>query len=423
MGEMRKYGTGSYDHGTGCWRLRGKGIQVTVKKLGQLFGIDLPRSEEKTRPYWSRYLAMVRQKEQDQKRGTSPLQLRLWSLDGLISLYTEQGRDTAALEAERLRCANVGEANPEDEADIPVVNPEIAPLAAKLDIETTDYIKLTLLEQAVVKRIPRKESLQLEAEEFLRPYIEKRRGGVWSMKNAVNLFTEVAGDISVKDIDVALYRRFMATLENQKVGPRTKFERQKIVHQFLRSVENNHNLRFGFIHSKANKLKCPDGQKIGFSLEQLRLAASSSTGLARTMVLLAANCGFYRKDIYSLVPEHFDGTYIHKPRQKLEYDDKALVLEYKLWPETKDALAFGQPMGTLIKAYDRFAKQHSLPPHKAIRKGVSLLIEDRIGEKTARLYRGERSKGNHGKYYSKLTPTQIKKLDGALDRVHKWLFE
>ena len=57
MGDMRRKGTGTYDHSTGSWRLRGKRLQMTTNQLGELFGVELPKSERATLPFWQRYLS------------------------------------------------------------------------------------------------------------------------------------------------------------------------------------------------------------------------------------------------------------------------------------------------------------------------------------------------------------------------------
>ena len=53
---MRRKNTGSFDHTTSTWRLKGKGIQASTRKLSLMFGVDLPKNEIISRPYWMKYL-------------------------------------------------------------------------------------------------------------------------------------------------------------------------------------------------------------------------------------------------------------------------------------------------------------------------------------------------------------------------------
>ena len=73
------------------------------------------------------------------------------------------------------------------------------------------------------------------------------------------------------------------------------------------------------------------------------VADGSAEGIARTVLLLGLNCGFYASDIIELKPEHFDGMHITKARAKNKRNgvQKGFVGKWKLWPETVAALRYG----------------------------------------------------------------------------------
>ena len=57
------------------------------------------------------------------------------------------------------------------------------------------------------------------------------------------------------------------------------------------------------------------------------------------------------------------------------------------------------------------------------KRTVSQWIDDYCGEEAARLFRGERASGNHGKFYIKMNEPQKQKLDAALQLVRGILFK
>jgi hypothetical protein len=75
-------------------------------------------------------------------------------------------------------------------------------------------------------------------------------------------------------------------------------------------------------------------------------------------------------------------------------------------------------------AFRRLSEAHSLPSHKALRKTVTQIIQDEVGEEEARLYRGEPGIGTHHRNYVRpYSPTQVAKLDAALEKARHILFQ
>ena len=66
--------------------------------------------------------------------------------------------------------------------------------------------------------------------------------------------------------------------------------------------------------------------------------------------------------------------------------------------------------------FRKWAKLHSLPAHKALRKTVTQLIHDHVSEDAARLYRGEGTGSTHGRSYVRFSEAQEAKLESVLKK-------
>ncbi|MFQ3651912.1 MAG: hypothetical protein SNJ75_16440 [Gemmataceae bacterium] len=53
---MRAKNTGSFDHSTKSWRLRHKGVQISIRQLSKRYGVQIAPSERASAPYWRRFL-------------------------------------------------------------------------------------------------------------------------------------------------------------------------------------------------------------------------------------------------------------------------------------------------------------------------------------------------------------------------------
>src|SRR4051794_37660843 len=77
MAKARARNTGSFDHKTKCWRLRGRGIHATVRQLSERYGVEFraetpAQLERETAPYWRRYMQDIEDQHRQSQRGTSP---------------------------------------------------------------------------------------------------------------------------------------------------------------------------------------------------------------------------------------------------------------------------------------------------------------------------------------------------------------
>ena len=430
MDTMAVHGNGTWDHGKKGWKLRTKELRAsaTVAQLRAIFkNPDIPASEDGSRPYWRKYLKAVRNYQARQQGKTSPLQERIRTLEAFIADFRLRGRDTSALEAELLEARQV---SPDDidHGDGPAVHPDMRAHAEVLDAagELTE-IKIRVLNDLAPKPIPKTESLRAEIDAYVNRDKAKGGKGWFVTRQYLNMFFEVTGDIPFRDITVSHYREFIEQVnDNENWGQRTKANVQQCLHMFLRSLEADHDdVRFPFVGNSKYRIKGGDGQKVQWTLDQVKTALTHATGDARLMLLMGLNCGFYTGDVMELAPEHFDGTHINKHRAKNRNKPDTFVASWLVWEETKKVMSFGKKKWPLEEAWRQFRDQHDLPEHSDLRKTVAQWIEDSPeagGEQVARLFRCEKAKGNHGRFYSKFTPAQRDMLDKALRFIEKKVF-
>ena len=389
--DMRRRGSGSYDHTTGAWRLKHRRIQATTKQLGDLFGVELPKSEQASKPYWEQFLKQEIDKQNQQARAKSPLSLRVWSIDRLIFMLQGQGRDTTALETELQRCLDVGE-DDIDQADVMMIHPDVEPVATELGYDHDDVAELTVLEKYIqCTGVAKKESIRHEGEQFLERYKAKGHDGWHNVRAALETLLACCGDVGFRDLNATHWRAFFDTVKAHTTwSQQTKVNKVKLATQFLHRLEADYNLTYGFLRNPDYKLQRPDGKKEQYTLEQVQLALTVATGVEKTMLLLGLNAGMYQSDVAALKQEHFDGANINMGRVKNEYQHSPMIGSWSLWPETVAVLQYGLSRNKIGKAYGQFAKKHGLPPHKALRKTVAQWIEDEVGETESRLYRCEK---------------------------------
>ena len=177
------------------------------------------------------------------------------------------------------------------------------------------------------------------------------------------------------------YRKFLVLLKAQGKSETTEINRQRALHTWLKRIEADHNIIFGFIRNPDYKREMPDGPKNQYTLEQVQIALANATGTARTALLLGLNAGFYWGDIVELDPEaknkdgspQFDGVRIRKGRAKNK-KKKKFIGNWILWDETKKNLLFGLSKKQLETAYNKFRSEFDLPEHMALRKSVAQWI-------------------------------------------------
>jgi hypothetical protein len=102
MDEMAVHGNGTFDHDKKQWKLRTKELKLsaTTRQLREMFKEDIPDSEKGSRPLWLKYLKFKRAEKAAELLGPTPIPTRIASLEGFITEFKEQGRDTAQLEEE-----------------------------------------------------------------------------------------------------------------------------------------------------------------------------------------------------------------------------------------------------------------------------------------------------------------------------------
>lgn len=418
---MRNRNAGTWVKSTQVWQLKGKKLSKSPKQLSEIFGVEVPRSKIGSKPFWDKYLLIVLQQEQAKQKVNSPLQERIQSLETLIAQFSSEKRDCKELETELATCLEQGEDT--TFADLPTLHPdmkqagEILINLAGADNELT----IKVLNSLAPKPIPKSESVRHEIDAYIESKKEKAKRGWHPIAQALDLFSSATGNIRLQDIKVEHYRNFLDKVEHYPTwGEVTKSNAKKYINTFLKSVEIDHNLSFGFIRNRKYRGKKQVGKKLQYTLEQVKLALATATGVERTALLLGLNCGFYWGDICELTPEHLvNGTHIKKDRQKERKasGEYVLVGSWLLWEETKKALVFGLKQRKAADIYSEFAKKHGLPHHKALRKTVAQLIQDHenLGETESKLYRCEKQAGvHHNNYIIPYTPAQIAKLDRAI---------
>ena len=433
---MRQRNTGSFDRSTKTWRLRTKGIQISLSQLSEKYGVTFDRNisvaERQSAPYWNRHRQEVEDTRQQSEIETKPFAGRIQSLKAMIAHIKGEDRlrdDLERLEAE-LRYLLELKPPTEDQdseyfaiADLPVFHPDIQARADAMGLGFEQTLMLCATEPKHLTKIIH-DSIRNEADNFIERIkarsISSRAH--YQPRRAIDLLMRCTGDISVRDITVHHWREFQTQINQQtKWSDRTKYNIDRLARSFLQKVEADHNLRYGFLANKDYKRECPDGQKEQYKRDQLENALKEATGNIRLALLLGLNCGMYESDMQHLKPEMFDGTYITAPRAKLRHHKYKMIGIWRLWDETKKHLTFNLNWKNLIMRYNRWAKQHQLPTHKALRKTTAQIIEDDINDsKAARLFRCEKLPGCHGKnYIVSFTPRQKARLEQALIKVAK----
>jgi hypothetical protein len=131
MDEMAVHGNGTFDHDKKQWKLRTKELKLsaTTRQLRDMFKEDIPDSEKASRPYWLKYLKLKRAEKAAELVGPTPIPTRIASLEGFISEFKEQGRDTAQLEEELADARTVPDWDI-DHVDGPAVHPDMREAAA-----------------------------------------------------------------------------------------------------------------------------------------------------------------------------------------------------------------------------------------------------------------------------------------------------
>jgi hypothetical protein len=417
---VRKRNRGTYVDGR--WRLKGvkingKEVAASIRQLSKIFQVEITNKRDSEK-YWNKYLDAIFSQLKEIKRKRSPLQRRLRSIEDIQC----EGKGTPELQAEYDYCLSISEGDT-DHADIPVIHPDISKQAESLNYDESDEYELKILETLKPKPIERKESLQAEIAHYIDVFKQKKHGEWYQVQQALDIFESIAGNISVKDIDHEHFRQFIDKVrKHPEWSETTKNKIRSYLVRFLKMLSAIHRIHVGYITLPEYRILKGIPKKQQYTFEQLQTALQHATGIARTSLLLALNCGFYNGDIVELKPEHINGNYLKKHRNKNAYKRPLMVGCWYLWSETRKHLQFGITDREITREYTKLRQQYDLPEFKALRKTIIQRLFDTDTLEVARLYRCEPVAGCIGTSYVKsYTPEQVKKLEEGLKRVAEWL--
>ena len=434
--KMRFKGTGTFCDVKKSWRVRLAGqaeIQISVRKLNKRYGTAVAQTQQASRSLWTRYLQEIADTSTASQLAASPIPRRIQSIQAMIERYRSENRSEneikplLAMLAESLAVPHWST----DYPDVPIVHPDRQLMVDMLGLND-DELAIGFINQTVSPLVKPKieNSLISEVNQFLdRKRAKNKKSEANTHKLAFDLFTGITGDIDIRDITVSHYRDFCEAVQKRSTwGERTQYNHQQHLKSFLKKIESDYNLpRFGFLLNKEYQLICPDGQKIKWTIDEVKTALSIATGDVRLALLLGLNAGMYWSDIWDTTKDHFDGTYLNRDRVKnRKPKKKSRNGSYFLWNETKSLLQFDETTKKLIikKSTEqnfrkKFRNEHKLPTHIALRKTVSQIIEDHKdhGVDVARLYRNESVGGGHGKLYSDQSVEQTVRVSSALKMV------
>jgi len=279
--EMRRYGTGTYNHVSCVWRLKElknkdglvirPNLAKSTKQLGDILGVDVPKSEAGSRPYWMRFLHMMKDIQQKAKAAKSPVPERIRSLESLIVDFKSMGRDTSSLEIALRDALSVPEWD-SDHSDGPILHPDLEASGMILEsVGNLDDVTIRVLNSLAPKPIASKDSLFAEIDRYIGLKANSPARVLSSIIQALGHFKEVAGPIRVKDIDSTVWAKWHSFVtDNQKWGEQSKHNVDKACRTFLNHLSAKDNLHFGFLKVKEFKFPAPEGQKIQWTLEQVR---------------------------------------------------------------------------------------------------------------------------------------------------------
>lgn len=435
MVAVRARNTGSFDHKTKCWRLRGRGIHVTVRQLEQQYGVNFraetpAQLEQASARYWRRFLQDIEDHHRQAQKASSPYQTRIKSLEAMIARLRAERHPDAALARLEAQLRELEAAPPHDThyADTPVLHPDIVARAAAMEFcpseDEADDALAFMLEatdqpRPTPKTIP--SGIGHEAEVYIARHKAKGHKGWFQVRQAVSLLTGITGDIPPDQVTVHHYRQVHQKITSSPQWSKTtQANMARIVRDFLDRVAADHNLTcYGFLSNPDYILRRPKGKKVRYTLEQVKTALQHAKGEVRLALLIGLNTGGYIGDIATMTPEMIHADHLVRCRAKLRHKDNPVVGSWLLWEETRRHLTYGNKARRLQEQYSRFAQHHGLPPHKALRKTTAQMIHDQVKDaEAARLFRGEGLPGTHGtNYICDFTPEQVDRLDNALLKV------
>lgn len=364
-------------------------VRMSIRRLQKLYP-ECPNDERGARPFWNRYLKSV-------LLGETPNQSELETL---------RDRDDNWLRGE-----------------MPLPN------GFYRDDKGT-------IQQKTAKHT----TIKTEVDTYLdrRTQTYKNKKAVLLVKQYLNLFLSITGEIKPEGITRQHYEAYHQKVIQHKTwkSKRSKANALQRLNSFLTHLETvNTNLNFKFRHSPEFRIRGANiGQKKQWAVEELQEAITLSVGNPRVRfaLLMAINTGAYWGDLmkpkgqyHGLQETDIKGEYLAEvSREKNNTKDRITKGTWWLFPETKKALMFGLTKSKLEASFTAFRDEHKLPKFLDIRKTISQLIHDDIGETEARLWRCEELEGCIGSNYVRMfSEEQIADLKRALVYVRGVLIE
>jgi hypothetical protein len=419
MYDVRTKGSGSFEFKTKTWRLRSKGLSVTLGKLQDVYGVKFTQSEpakleRESAPYWRKWLQDTEedrlQAERDAKASAASAPLRS-AFAGMIDRLRQENPANAILcDLEALLRVN---AQPQAFGHVGSIESVFQPTAPAAPPTVT---------------------IATEVKHALQVHLERTGKTAYYhfTRQALQLLTEVCGQLEPHQLQVDHWRTFFSRVKaNPSWNAVTQANMVNAAKRFAKRLSQARGTNFGFIHLPEFLIDVPEGGKVKYTTEEVKTALQHATGLQRLQVLLGSNCGMTAADILTLKPGCIQDGHIVWQRCKLarikeggkvkDYKSVA-VLKHKLWPATLEALTaydFAATEYALNDGYTKFTRKYHLPPHKALRKTVAQLIEDHYDTDISKHYRGELTGGTHMNNYveRRLGHKAQADLDAALDKI------
>lgn len=398
MGRKMRNGNGTFSGGT--WRVRKQGlgdVQKSPRQLSGIFGVDVPKSEAGSKPYWLRYLADLRFAQEIARRSLAECS------DSLIGNTVVDFKMT----------------------------PQPQMSAYALTGFKIGHVGTLTTPRATPKRGP---MLRAEIASWVESRKAKGHKGWLEHRRYCGIFAECVGsDIPLSEITVEHYRTFFDRLATEFESDRTRRNARQLVDQFLRNCEADHNgLRFGFVGNSKYRIDVADPEIRQWTPEEIKTALATATGAARFVILAGLNFGANLVDLYEEFNDknkdgslRWDGERIVSVRGKHLWKKTQKLGEWKAWPETVEAMQWGLTESQLRTAFNRWRKSSGLAQDispKGLRSASSQWIFDNFGDEAMRLYRGEKVSGVAGRSYIRLSDAQRGKLDTVLAAYHAHLF-
>ncbi len=282
MDDVATHGKGTFDDGKRQWKLRTKELRAsaTITQLPEIFREDMPDDARKSRPFWLRYLAELRKVKAVQDADAE--------LEEAKRKYKDTDPDPVWSKFERDTSGEIRRKKTLSFDEIRILN-----AAAQIsDPDTSPEIKEYLIQQVAPKPVPKNEALKTEIEATVSRTKNRGGKGWFQVRQHLDMIVAITGDVAFKDITVQHYREYHKKVTGSGWSQRTQANAMRCINTFLKRLEVDHDLRFGFRQNREYQITAGEGRKVQYDLAQVNTALQHATGVARTALLLGLNCGF-----------------------------------------------------------------------------------------------------------------------------------